>query len=286
VKILLTGRNGQVGWELERSLAGLGEVSAFDVESMDLAIPDQIVARLQEIRPDVIVNAAAYTAVDAAEEEPELAMAINGTAPGVLAEEAKRLGSLLVHYSTDYVFDGTKCSPYGELDVPNPVNVYGRTKLAGEEAIRGSGCRHLVLRLAWVYSGRGKNFLLTMCRLADEKPELRVVSDQTGAPTWARDIAEATTRILRQQPSNLGTYHLTASGQTTWFGFAKAIMDLGGLSSTIVPITSSEYPTAASRPSYSVLDNTKLFANFGLRLRPWEESLANCLHVLKSEPGW
>jgi len=183
VKIFLTGCNGQVGWELNRSLSALGEVLAFDRHGLDLENPDELVSRVREARPDLIVNAAAYTAVDAAEKGPERAMAVNGTAPGILAEEAGRLGALLVHYSTGYVFDGSKRSPYTEDDAPNPANVYGKTKLAGEEAIRSSGCRHLVLRTAWVYSDRGRNFLVTMLRLARDKPELRVVNDQTGAPT-------------------------------------------------------------------------------------------------------
>jgi dTDP-4-dehydrorhamnose reductase len=282
VKILLTGCNGQVGWELERSLAGLGQLFAFDRESLNFTEPDQIVARLREVKPDVIVNAAAYTAVDAAEKEPELAMAINGTAPGILAEEARRLGSLLVHYSTDYVFDGTKRSPYTEQDVPNPVNVYGRTKLAGEEAIRGSGCQHLILRTAWVYSGRGRNFLLTMLRLANEKPELRVVADQTGAPTWARDLAAATRRILNHPSAPRGTFHVTASGETTWFGFVKAIDEIHGLQVPVSPIKSEDYPVAAARPGYSVLETSKLTMQLGISMRPWKAGLADCLQELRA----
>ncbi len=281
MRILLTGRNGQVGWELEQSLAGLGQVAAFDIEGMDLAAPDQIVARVREIKPDVIVNAAAYTAVDAAEKEPELAMAINGMAPGVLAEEAKRLGSLLVHYSTDYVFDGRKRGPYTEEDVPNPVNVYGRTKLAGEEAIRGSGCRHLILRTAWVYSGRGRNFLLTIVRLAKEKAELRIVDDQTGAPTWARELAAATRRILNHSSDPNGTFHVTACGETTWFGFAEAIVEIGGLQVLVFPIESKEYPVATARPENSMLDTSKLTSQLGISMRHWKAGLANCLQEFR-----
>ncbi len=281
MRILLTGRNGQVGWELEQSLAGLGQVAAFDIEGMDLAAPDQIVARVREIKPDVIVNAAAYTAVDAAEKEPELAMAINGMAPGVLAEEAKRLGSLLVHYSTDYVFDGRKRGPYTEEDVPNPVNVYGRTKLAGEEAIQVSGCRHLILRTAWVYSGRGRNFLLTIVRLAKEKAELRIVDDQTGAPTWARELAAATRRILNHSSDPNGTFHVTACGETTWFGFAEAIVEIGGLQVLVLPIESKEYPVATARPENSVLDTSKLTSQLGISMRHWKAGLANCLQEFR-----
>ena len=277
MKILLTGCNGQVGWELNRSLTALGQVVAFDRHSLDLAKHDELVSRVREVKPDLIVNAAAYTAVDAAEKEPERAMAINGTAPGILAEEAARLGSFLVHYSTDYVFDGGKRSPYTEGDVPNPANVYGRTKLAGEEAIKASGCRHLVLRTAWVYSERGRNFLLTMLRLAGEKPELRVINDQTGAPTWAREIAEATGKMLARSSLPEGLFHLTASGQTTWYGFAKAIVAMRSLRVPVLPIRSAEYPTPAARPAYSVLDNSKLKALTGINMRDWDVALADCL---------
>ena len=197
MKILLTGRNGQVGWELERALAPLGEVVATDRSTLDLADPDAIRRVVREVKPEIIVNAAAYTAVDKAESEPELAMRINGFAPGVLAEEAKRLGALLVHYSTDYVFDGEKATPYVEEDEPNPINVYGRTKLAGERAIQASGCRHLILRTSWVYGARGKNFLLAILRKARDAQELRVVADQVGAPTSVELVARSTLAALR-----------------------------------------------------------------------------------------
>jgi dTDP-4-dehydrorhamnose reductase len=277
VRILLTGRNGQVGWELERALVSIGEVVAFDRQTLDLANPEQVTACVRKTRPDVIVNAAAYTAVDTAESEPDTAMAINGTAPGILADEAKRLGSLLVHYSTDYVFDGSKDRPYTEQDPPNPINVYGKTKLAGERAIQDSGCRHVILRTAWVYADRGKNFLLSILRLAKEKPELRVVDDQHGAPTWARDIAGASVKILEQPIQPDGVYHLTAAGDTTWCGFARAIIKARGLETSVVPIASSEYPVAAVRPMNSLLSNVKLNDTFGFCLPDWSTGLHQSL---------
>ncbi len=281
MRILLTGRNGQVGWELERTLGPLGEVIAFDHAGLDLAKPDEIVARVREVKPDVIVNPAAYTAVDRAESEPDLAMAINGTAPGILAEEARKLGALLVHYSTDYVFDGTKEGPYVETDAPNPLSVYGRSKLAGEQGIAASRAEHLIFRTSWVYAKRGKNFLLTILRLAREKPELRVVADQFGAPTWARDIATATALVLARRPAGAdipsGIYNLTAAGRTTWHGFAQRIVALAGLSTPVVPIATSEYPTPAKRPTNSVLEHTGLARHFGLALPLWHESVSRCL---------
>jgi len=283
MKILLTGRHGQVGWDLERAIASVGDVIAFDRHTLDLAKPEQIVARVREVKPQVIVNAAAYTGVDAAEKEPEIAMAINGVAPGILAEEAKRLGALLVHYSTDYVFDGIKSSPYMEQDVPNPINVYGKTKLAGETAVQESGCRHIILRTAWVYSYRGKNFLRTILRLAKEKPELRVVDDQHGAPTWAHEIAGVSAKILENPAQPDGVYHLTASGDTTWCGFARAIIELRALQTAVLPIESSEYPAVAARPANSLLSNSKLHDTFGLALPHWSTGLRQCLAALSSE---
>ena len=281
MRILLTGRNGQVGWELERTLGPLGELIAFDRSGLDLSKPDEIVARVREIKPDVIVNPAAYTAVDKAESEPDLAMAINGTAPGILAEEAKKLGALLVHYSTDYVFDGEKVEPYVETDPTNPLSEYGRSKLAGERAITASGADHLIFRTSWVYANRGKNFLLTILRLAREKPELRVVADQFGAPTWARDIATATALVLARRPAGAeirsGIYHLTAAGRTTWHGFAQRIVALAGLSTPVAAIPASEYPTPARRPRNSVLDHSKAESSFGLTLPAWDASLSRCL---------
>jgi dTDP-4-dehydrorhamnose reductase len=277
MRILLTGRNGQVGWELERAFASFGDVVAFDRQNLDLANPDQIVSRVRDTRPDVILNAAAYTAVDQAEQEPELAMAINGSAPGILADQAKRLGALLVHYSTDYVFDGKKASPYTEDDTPNPINIYGKSKLAGERAVRESGCRHLIFRTAWVYSDRGRNFLLSILRLAKEKPELRVVDDQHGAPTWARDIARASLKILEDASQPEGTYHLTAAGDTTWCGFATNIVARRGFLARVVPIKSSEYPMPAARPANSLLSGARLHRVFGFSLREWRMGLDECL---------
>jgi len=283
VRILLTGRNGQIGWELERALAPIGDVIALDRQMLDLAKPDELITRIREIKPDVIVNAAAYTAVDTAEKELDLAMAINGIAPGILAREAKRLGALLVHYSTDYVFDGSKESPYTEQDAPNPINVYGKTKLAGERAVKESGCRYLILRTAWVYSDRGRNFLLTILRLAKEKPELRVVGDQHGAPTWARDIANASLRILSSADRPDGIYHLTAAGDTTWCVFASHIFKVQGMQTQVVPIISSEYLVAAARPANSLLSNAKLHDAFGVRLPAWHDGLKRCLATFGSE---
>lgn len=271
MRILLTGRNGQVGWELQRTLAPLGELVAFDRRGLDLADAGQIAARLRETRPEVIVNAAAYTGVDRAESEREAAFAVNAVAPGILAQEAKRAGALLVHYSTDYVFDGTKTTPYVEDDVPNPINVYGASKLAGERAIAASGCRHLILRTSWVYGPRGSNFMLTMLRLARERPELRVVDDQVGAPTSSLAIARATAQLLR--PKAGGLYHLSAAGETTWCGFARAILARAGIATPVRAIRTEDYPTPAKRPRNSRLDCSRLRADFGVSLAPWEEQL-------------
>jgi len=227
---------------------------------------------VREAKPQIIVNAAAYTAVDHAESEPELAMQINGIAPGILADEAKRLGALLVHYSTDYVFDGEKTTPYVEDDPPNPLNVYGRTKLAGERAIQAAGGRHLILRTSWVYGARGKNFLLTILRLAGERKELRVVNDQRGAPTSCRAIADATAKVLRGMDGVAGCdgiFHLSAAGDATWSDFAAAIIARAGLATRIVPIVSAEYPTVARRPRNSLLDNSKVRAKFAVSLPDW-----------------
>ena len=286
MNILLTGVKGQVGWELQRSLASLGEVVAVDREDMDLADAAAIRTKVQEIAPRVIVNPAAYTAVDRAESEPERARLINAVAPGILAEAALRCGAILVHYSTDYVFDGSKDTAYLEDDAPHPLNVYGATKLAGEAAIRAVGVRHLILRTSWVYGLRGGNFLLTMQRLMRERTELKIVDDQIGAPTWSRLIAEATAQILAQclspargadRPEPWGTYHLTCGGETSWYGFAAAIAELGGYTTRLTPIPSSDYPTPARRPTNSRLDNAKLARVFGLRLPHWREALKLCL---------
>ncbi len=276
MRILLTGRIGQVGWELERTLAPLGEVIATDRETLDLSDADAIRRVVREVKPEVIVNAAAYTAVDRAESEPEAAMRVNGVAPGVLAEEAKRLDALLVHYSTDYVFDGTKATPYTEDDIPNPRSVYGESKLAGENAVRAAGGRHLIVRTGWVYGPRGNNFLLTILRLAREREELRIVSDQRAAPTSAVALARATLDVLRRHGVGAtGLFHLTAGGETSWFGFAEAIVTRAGLprASRVVPIPSTEYPVPARRPAYSVLDCAKASRALGVRLADWQVGL-------------
>jgi dTDP-4-dehydrorhamnose reductase len=253
---------------------------------IDLSQPDSIRHVIREVMPDLIVNPAAYTAVDKAEAEPELAMAVNGTAPGVIAEEAKLLGAGVIHYSTDYVFNGNQATPYTEQDEPDPQNVYGKTKLAGEKAIQAVGVPHFILRTSWVYGLRGKNFLLTMLKLAREREELRVVDDQVGAPTWSRMIAESTAQILSQGKKDLigflnnnsGIYNLTASGETSWYGFAKAIFEYDSNPSQqklkkLVAIPSQEYPTPAKRPAYSSLDTQKISSTFGLALPSWQRNL-------------
>lgn len=277
-RILLTGRNGQVGWELERTLAPLGQIHACDHSSLDLADADSIRSAVRAFKPDVIVNAAAYTAVDQAEAEPELAQAINGTAPGILAEEAKRLGALLVHYSTDYVFDGTKPTPYTEADAPNPLGVYGRSKLAGEQAVQAVGGEHLILRTSWVYGLRGRNFLLTIMRLAGEKPLLRIVGDQVGAPTWCRNIAETTAALLASPQGPRGLFHLTAGGTTSWHGFAAAIVAARGATARVEEITTADYPLPARRPANSRLDCGALRAQ-GIALPDWQDQLRLCLDL-------
>jgi dTDP-4-dehydrorhamnose reductase len=286
VKILLTGKNGQLGWELERALAPIGELVACDHAALDLADPDRIRSVTRSTAPDLIVNAAAYTAVDAAESELELADAVNGVAPGILAEEARRLGAALVHYSTDYVFDGAKTEPYVEEDPPNPLNAYGRSKLAGESAIRQVGGAYLILRTSWIYAARGKNFFLTMRRLLQEKKEVRVVSDQIGAPTSARALAEATAEILRRHGTASlrelgGIYHATASGSTSWHGFAEEIARRLPRAARVVPIVSAEYASAAQRPMNSRLSNRKLMQGLGVELPSWQE----CLERVQAETG-
>lgn len=285
--ILVTGANGQVGWELQRVLAPLGRVVAVDQQQMNLAEPDSIRRLVREVTPNLIINTAAYTAVDKAESEPDLAMAINGTAPGVMAEEAKQLKAGLVHYSTDYVFDGSKSDAYREDDATNPLSVYGRTKLAGEEAIRASGVPHLILRTSWIYGARGHNFLLTMRRLGAERPELRVVDDQIGAPTWCRALAEVTGQMLAVcGPSGLadrsGLYHVTNAGETSWCGFARRILEQSGLATPVTGIRTSEYQAPARRPANSRLANHRLRQVFGLSLPDWQESLALCLDELSA----
>lgn len=282
-KILLFGKVGQVGWELRRTLAPMSQLACVDYPDVDFTAPDTIRRAIAAASPDLILNAAAYTAVDKAETETALATKINADAPAIMAEEAQRRGALLVHYSTDYVFDGTKTTPYVETDAPHPLGAYGRTKLAGDEAIRRSGCAHLIFRLCWVYGARGANFMLTMQRLAREREKLRVVADQVGCPTWSRMIAETTAHALRsvRSPADAravsGTYHLAASGHTSWHGFASAIIDLMPPDTRkcreVEAITSAEYPTPTKRPAYSVLSCAKLEQTFGLRLPDWHDSL-------------
>ncbi|MEO8738914.1 MAG: dTDP-4-dehydrorhamnose reductase [Casimicrobiaceae bacterium] len=278
--ILLTGAAGQVGFELARTLSPHGNVVACDRSGLDLADRDAIVELVRATRPQLIVNAAAYTAVDRAESEPEQAQAINATAPGVLAEEARRLGATLIHFSTDYVFDGTVATPYDEQAPTRPLGVYGQTKLAGEQAIAAAGGNSLIFRTSWVYGLRGGNFLLTMRRLAAEREELRVVADQIGVPNWCRTLAEAMgTLVGRGVPylaERAGVYHLSATGSISWYEFARAI--IGDVARPrVVPITTAQYPTPAKRPAYAVLATTKFERSFGFALPPWRDSLAHCL---------
>ncbi|MDD2892287.1 MAG: dTDP-4-dehydrorhamnose reductase [Halothiobacillaceae bacterium] len=295
MNILVTGADGQVGWELRRCLMPLGQVTAVDKRECDLGDPQALRLLLERTRPDVIVNAAAYTAVDKAEAEESLAMAINGDVPGVLAEAAKKYDALLVHYSTDYVFDGRKQGAYTETDTPCPVNAYGRTKLAGERAILDSGCDHLILRTTWVYASRGHNFVKTILRLAETRTEFGVVDDQKGAPTWARNIADWTAHIVRQaQAERLhkrfvsGIYNLAAAGTTSWCGFAASIMELArqrGLLSAekipvLNPIPTESYPLPAERPLNSCLDMSGVKEKFGLFIPGWDDALARCMDEL------
>jgi len=278
IRILLLGGTGQIGHELRRTLAPLGAVDAPDRSAVDLTDTDALRNVVREERPDAIINAAAYTDVDGAEDEPDRAAAINARAPGILAEETARVDGLLVHYSTDYVFDGTKTTPYVETDAPNPMNTYGRTKWEGEQAVKEAGGRLLILRTSWVYSDRRSNFLLSMLGLADEHERLTVVDDQMGTPTWAGWIAEATGTILRSvfrgDDENLGRYHLAAEGQTSWYGFAEAIFAQYGRDDLIVePVSSDEYPTAASRPAYTTLDAGAARRTFDLAIPTWTEQL-------------
>ncbi len=296
LRVLITGCNGQVGWHLQRTLAPLGEVTAIDIEHVDLTDLQAVARTVREVAPDIVVNAAAYTAVDKAESEPDLARAINVGAPAKIAEECARSGALLIHYSTDYVYDGSKQAPYEERDATGPLSVYGQTKLAGDQAIQASGGAHIILRTTWVYDIRGKNFLRTVIRLAQEKDELRIVGDQYGAPTWARGLAEATTIVLGRCLEHksetgewrTGIFHLTAGGQTSWAGFAQAILEdyvafraadgtgeFGSPLKTqkVSPITTEEYPTPARRPRNSVLSNGQVQAAFGITMPDWRDQL-------------
>ncbi|UUZ74626.1 dTDP-4-dehydrorhamnose reductase [Polaromonas sp. P1(28)-13] len=292
MKILLLGKNGQVGWELQRSLAPLGELVALDRHGPelcgDLTNLQGIASTVQRVRPDVIVNAAAYTAVDKAESEPELARTLNALAPGVLAQEAARLGALLVHYSTDYVFDGSGSRPWTEADTPAPLNVYGQTKLEGERLIQAACAKHLILRTSWVYAARGGNFAKTMLRLAQERERLTAIDDQFGAPTGADLLADVTAHAIRQvlqRPADTGLYHLVAGGETSWHGYAKHVIAQAKrvqpaikiVAKEVAPVPTSAFPTPAKRPHNSRLDTTKLQATFGLRLPHWQQGVDRML---------
>jgi dTDP-4-dehydrorhamnose reductase len=299
--ILLTGKTGQLGSELNRLLPKLGELIAPERKELDLLDPERIRQIMRDTKPQLVVNAAAYTAVDAAETDQANALAINAEAPQLLALEAKKLGAIVVHFSTDYVFDGSKKAPYVETDPPSPLNAYGSTKLAGEQAVRNSGAAHLIFRTSWVYATHGRNFLLTILRLATEREEMKIVGDQVGAPTCAFDLAEATARILAYMiggtksqftiPEVSGTYHMTAAGETTWYEFAKAILEetrrapqnLPWLTSAtkgrpliarcVLPISTEEFRSPTRRPAYSVLSNACLMQAFGVTLPDWRTQL-------------
>ena len=297
-RILLVGSAGQVGVELKRSFAEAGEIFEKNRSQVDVSRPDEIRAMVRSVAPDIVLNAAAYTAVDRAETERETANAINAVAPGVLAEEVLRRDALLVHFSTDYVFDGSKRTPWTETDSPKPLGVYGASKLAGDQAIEQVGGKYLIFRTSWVYGPHGKNFLFTMLRLAHERDQLKIVDDQVGAPTTSCELADATYSIVTSVLSGRhggaadwsGLYNMTCGGSVSWYGFARAIFEragdlLEGKKPEVVPILTSEYPTPAPRPAYSVLSNEKLQARFGVKLRPWEAALDNVLRVLKESAG-
>jgi dTDP-4-dehydrorhamnose reductase len=285
MKILITGQHGQVSQALQQHLQGLGELIVLGSNQLDLAKPDQIREQIRAHRPDLIINAAAHTAVDQAESEPDAAFAINAIAPGILAEEAKALGIPLIHYSTDYVFDGSKPVPYTEADATNPLGIYGKSKLAGEQAIAAVGGEYLILRTSWVYANQGKNFLLTMQRLLPEKPHMRIVADQIGAPTWAGTIAGSTRALIERwqagKAGEWGVYHLTAQGETSWFGFAQAIAEHlraeGKACAELEAIPSSAYPTPAKRPLNSRLDCSRLQQQWHVSQPHWQDALRECL---------
>ena len=298
MKILLLGKNGQVGWELQRSLAPLGELIALDRHSVgqcgDLSNLAGLADTVRAIRPDVIVNAAAHTAVDRAESEPELANTLNALAPGVLAEEAAQVGALLVHYSTDYVFDGSGERPWQESDTPAPLSVYGHSKLAGERRIQSAGVRHLIFRTSWVYGARGGNFAKTMLRLAQERERLTVINDQFGAPTGADLLADVTAHAIRQvlaHPQNAGLYHLAAAGETTWHAYAQHVLAQARLekptlpikATEVAPVPTSAFPTPARRPLNSRLSTQHLQSTFGLTLPPWQQGVNRMLAEVLAE---
>jgi len=288
MRILLTGKNGQIGWELNRSLSTLGTIFATGRDQIDLSKPETLGSVIQEIKPDIIINAAAYTAVDKAESEPELAMTVNGIAPGMIAQEAKKIGAGMIHYSTDYVYDGKAKSPYKEEEPTCPLSVYGKSKLAGDQGVIQAGIPHIILRTGWVYSLRGSNFLITMQKLAQTKNQIKVVDDQTGSPTWSRVIAEGTARILEQCRSaknsaifsHSGIFNMSCSGETNWFGFATKILELSGLikNTELISIPTIEYPTPAVRPRNSLLSNIKLKQTFHHEMPHWQDALQECLN--------
>ena len=289
MKILLTGKTGQIGKELNNIVGDLGNLITVDREQLDLSKPNSIEPVILDIKPDIIINPAAYTSVDKAEEESDLAMTVNAIAPGLLAKAAKKVGAGLVHYSTDYVFDGCSGIPYKEEDPPNPLNVYGQSKLAGEKAVAKVGIPFLIIRTGWVYSIHGKNFFKTIKKLAKEKDILQVIDDQIGAPTWARSVALKTHKILKQclnkkwlekkDPSLSGIFHLTCQGKTSWHGFAREILNMSDASQNIklIAIPTSDYPTPATRPSNSLLNNEKIQKVFGLDMPNWEDALKDCM---------
>ena len=295
MNILLFGKNGQVGWELQRSLSVLGAVTALDFDSTDhcgdFAQPEAVADTVRALRPDVIVNAAAHTAVDKAESEPDFALLLNATTPGAVAQEAARLGALLVHYSTDYVFDGSGDRPWVETDTPAPLSVYGRTKLEGEQLIQQSGCQHLILRTSWVYAARGGNFAKTMLRLAQERERLTVIDDQWGAPTGADLLADVTAhaiRHVRQHPQDGGLYHCVAAGETNWNLYAKYVLAHASQAqpaikikaTEVAPVPTSAFPTPARRPHNSRLDCTRLQTTLGLQLPHWQQGVARMLNEI------
>lgn len=310
-RILLIGRNGQVGTDLASRLPRLGELVALNRQELDLTRSNDIRRMIQKLGPQWIVNAAAYTAVEQAEGDEDTAQTVNEQAPAVIAEEAKKIGAALIHYSTDYVFDGSKKSPYEETDTPNPINVYGKTKLGGERAIQASGALHLIFRTEWVYATQGRNFLMTILRLATQKQEFRIVSDQVGSPTTSSEIAGATVRVIsqlmnrqegvRSLTTSGGIYHMTAEGETSWYEFTKAILEEASsetqnlpwanaategmplLTKRVLPITTAEYPTTARRPAYSVLSTRRLHDRFGVRLPSWRAQLQSLFIPHKSE---
>ena len=289
MKILLTGKTGQIGEELNNIIGDLGDLITVDKEQLDLSKPNSIEPVILDIKPDIIINPAAYTAVDKAEEEPDLAMTVNALAPGLLAKAARKVGAGLIHYSTDFVFDGCSEIPYKEEDPPNPLNVYGKTKLAGEKAIAEVGVPFLIIRTSWVYSLHGKNFLRTIKKLAEEKDIIRVVDDQIGAPTWARSVALKTHQILKQclnkkwletkDPSLSGIFHLTCQGKTSWHGVAREVLNMSNTSQNIklIAIPTSDYPVSAVRPPNSLLNNEKIQRVFGLDMPHWEDALKDCM---------